>query len=135
MVLENTETPQEPNRGISSLNRSLTPEEANLLLWLLRHGFRGAKNLVSQVERLTVVGKCTCGCPTIYFALDGVPVKRKGEQVISDYIANVNDMPVGVMVFQTDGRISSLEVYSLPGSDKPFGLPAIDSILGPESSD
>ena len=134
-TLDNPEVPQDPQKGIEPLNRPLTQEEAELLRWLLAKGFRGARNFIPQVERLTVIGKCTCGCPAIYFALDGAPVKRKGEQLISDYIAHVDDMPVGVMVFQTEGRISSLEVYSLPGSDKPFGLPEVGSILGPDASE
>jgi hypothetical protein len=122
--------PPEPNNGIEALNRPLTLEEKDLLRWLLEHGFPGAEKLLPQIEKLTVVGKCTCGCPTVYFALDGVPVKRKGEKVISDYLALVDEMPVGVMVFETDGNLSSLEAYSCPGSDKPFGLPAINSIHG-----
>jgi hypothetical protein len=126
---------EEPVRAITPLDRPLAYEEADLLRWLLAHGFRDAGEFLPQVERLTVIGKCSCGCPTIYFAIDGVPVKRRGEQLISDHLAEVEGMPVGVMVFQTGGSISSLEVYSLPGSDKPFGLPAIDSILGPESSE
>jgi hypothetical protein len=120
---------QNPNNGIAPLNRPLTREEADLLRWLLEHGFPGVAEFLPQVGRLTVVGMCTCGCPTVYFALDDIPVKRKGEKLISDHLASVDESPVGVMVFETGGRISSLEVYSLPGSDKPFGLPAIDSIV------
>jgi hypothetical protein len=82
-----------------------------------------------------VVGKCTCGCPTVFFAYEGVPVKRKGERLISDYIAEVEGMQVGVMVFQNDGILSSLEAYSMPGTNKPFGLPAIESMLGPETTE
>lgn len=58
---------------------------------------------------------------TVDFALDGVPVERKGEQLISDWLAEVDGEQVGVMLFQTKGKISTLEVYSLAGSDKPFG--------------
>lgn len=75
-----------------------------------------------------VAEKCSCGCPTVYFALDGVPVTRKGEQLISDWRAEVDGNRVGVMLFQTDDGVSSLEVNSIAGTDKPFGLPAIGSI-------
>ena len=97
---------------------------------LLEHGFPGASDLVSQIPRLTVSGKCTRGCPTIHFVFDSVPVKRKGEQVISDYIAEVDAHPIGLMVFQTNGLLSSLGSRSLPGTDKPFDLPPIRSIVG-----
>ena len=32
------------------------------------------------------------------------------------------------MLFQNDGHLSSLEVYSAAGTDKPFGLPAIEDL-------
>jgi len=120
----------ETSKGIAPLNRPLSVQESELLTWLLEHGFRDAPELVSQIPRLTVVGRCSCGCPTVYFAFDGVPVKRKGEQLISDYIADVDGHQMGLMVFQTNGLLSSLEVYSCPGIDEPFGLPPIDSIVG-----
>jgi hypothetical protein len=120
----------EPSKGIAPLNRPLSDQESELLTWLLEHGFRGAQELVSQIPKLTVVGICTCGCPTIYFAFDGVPVKRKGEQLISDYIAELDGHQMGLMVFQTDGLLSSMEVYSLPGLKEPFGLPPVSSIVG-----
>lgn len=50
--------------------------------------------------------------------------------MISDYLANVDGEGVGVMLFETDGRISTLEVYSMAGSDKPFGLPSVESLYG-----
>ena len=78
------------SRGIAPLNRQLTEQECEVLTWLLEHGVPGAPDFVSQIPRLSVVGKCTCGCPILYFASDGVPVKRKGEQGISDYIAEVD---------------------------------------------
>lgn len=121
---------EEVSKLIVHLSRPLTREEAELLRWLLKHGSAGAEELGSQIEKLTVIGKCTCGCPTIYFAHDGEPVKRKGERLISDHLAEVDGMPVGVMVFQSNGILSSLEVYSLPGTEKTFGLPAVASILG-----
>jgi hypothetical protein len=126
----NFEMANETNKGIASLNRPLSAQESELLTWLLEHGFRGAPEFASQIPRLTVVGRCTCGCPTISFAFDGVPVKRKGEQLISDYIADVNGHQMGIMVFQTNGLLSSLEVYSCPGTDEPFGLPPIQNIIG-----
>ena len=69
----------------------------------------------------------------MYFALDGAPVPRKGERLVSDHLASVNGMEVGIMLFETDGLLSSLEVYSCPGTDEPFGLPQIASIRSPQA--
>jgi hypothetical protein len=122
---ENTNPCREP------LNRELTQPERDLIRWLTEHSFvKDANRLLPQVDMLSVVSKCTCGCPTIDFALDGEPVARKGEQCISDWDAEVDGMPVYVQLWRSNDRICSLEVGSLPGTDQPFGLPEIESILG-----
>lgn len=122
--------PEVTNTFREALSRPLTQHERDLIRWLLEHSHLDSSRLFPQVDRLSVATRCTCGCPTIDFALDGEPVASKGEQLISDWLADVDGMPVGVMLWQTNDRISTLEVYSLPGTDKPFGLPAMDSIRG-----
>lgn len=121
------------SKGVEWLKRPLLLQERDLVLWLIEHSHPDARRLLPQIDRLTVAGKCNCGCPTVYFALDGEPVPRKGEQLISDWLAKVDSDLVGVMLFQTDDQISSLEVYSCAGTDKPFGLPSIDTIMGYEN--
>jgi len=122
---EATNTFREPHK------RPLTGEERDLIRWLVEHSFvDDATRLMPQIERLSVISKCDCGCPTIDLALDGEPVVRKGEMFISDWLADVNGMPVYVQLWVSNGQISSLEVGSLPGTDQPFGLPAIKSIKG-----
>lgn len=113
------------------LIRPLTQHERDLIRWLIEHSFvKDATRLLPQVDRLSVVSKCTCGCPTIDLALDGKPAVLKGQGIISDWDAEVNGMPVYVQLWISNDQISSLEVGSLPGTDQPFGLPAIESILG-----
>ena len=121
---------EEPTRFLEPIKRPLTDQEREVVVWLLEHSFKNTTDLLPQVERLTVASRCTCGCPTIDFALDGEPVNRKGEQLISDWLAEVDGAEVGVMLFQTNGKLSTLEVYSCAGSDKPFGLPSLESIKG-----
>jgi hypothetical protein len=120
------------------LKRPLTQEERNLVIWLLQHSHIDASFLLPQVDHLNVASKCTCGCPTIDFGLDGFPVERRGEGLVSDWLAEIDGELVGVMLFQSNDRISSLEIYSLGGkleekaqlSGKPFALPAIESMKG-----
>ncbi len=114
-----------------ALNRVLSQHERDLVRWLVEHSFvNDAIRFLPQIDRLSVVAKCTCGCPTVDFALDGEPVPRKGSAFVSDWLAAVDGMPVYVQLWVSNDRICSLEIGSLPGSDKPFGLPEIESILG-----
>jgi hypothetical protein len=122
--------PEVANKFREPLNRPLTQHERDLVRWLIDHSHKDASSLLQQIDRLSVATRCTCGCPTIDFALDGEPIATKGKQLISDWLADVEGMPVGVMLWQTNDRISTLEVYSLPGTNSPFGLPAIESIQG-----
>jgi len=98
---------------------------------LIEHSYiENATRLLPQLDRLSVVSKCNCGCPTIDLALDGKPAVLKGQSCISDWDAEVDGMPVYVQLWVSKDQISSLEVGSLPGTDQPFGLPAIESMLG-----
>jgi hypothetical protein len=115
--------------ALEALSRPLTEQERELITWLIDNGeYEDRHSLRAQVTRLSVRERCTCGCPTVYFALDGSPVPTQGERLVSDYLATVSSMEVGVMLFETAGHLSSLEVYSCPGTDQPFGLPDIASI-------
>lgn len=115
--------------GRLPLSRQLTQHERDLVRWLLEHGNPGAEKLLPQIDRLTVVAKCDCGCPTVDFALDGEPVPGKGHRPISDNLGEVDGMTVGVMLFATNDQIFMLEVHSTAGTDKPFGLPAIEHLF------
>jgi hypothetical protein len=48
---------------------------------------------------------------------------------ISDHLAILDGQHVGVMLFATESQLSMLEVYSLAGTDKPFGLPEIQALF------
>src|ERR1017187_4400943 len=112
----------------SPLDRPATQHEREIIRFLLEHGDPQYLPLASQIDSLRVVSKCTCGCPTVDFALEGNPPLRKDSHLISDFGATVDDQPVGLLLFACNGSLSMLEVYSYAGSDKPFGLPKIESI-------
>ena len=118
----------EASKFHESLDRPASQQERDFVRWLLEHSDPQYLPLASQIDALRVVSKCTCGCPTVDFALEGNPPQRKGEKDISDYGATFDDQPVGVLLFACNGSLSMLEVYSCAGSDKPFGLPKIEDI-------
>src|SRR5215467_2410911 len=118
------------DKGLERIQRPLTSDEQELILWLIEHGtYNDKAPLLSQIDSIAVCERCTCGCPTVYFALSGKPISRREERIISDHLATVDGNDVGVMLFETDGILSSLEVYSCAGSDQLFGLPEIKSII------
>jgi len=112
----------------AELDRPISQHEADIIRWLLEHGDPKHLPLIDQINSLRVASKCTCGCPTVDFDLgDGIN-SLVGEGMIADCGATVDDQAVGVLLFARRGLLSTLEVYSCAGSDKPFGLPAIESL-------
>ena len=122
------------NKGLVPENRGLTKHERDLVLWLIDHGAAGADRYKSQIDAVAVTAKCNCGCPTVYFESDGMPSTRRGETIISDFMARMNGEDYGVTLFVNEGYLSSLEVYSCAGHDKPFGLPALESLYSYEEA-
>lgn len=120
-------------KGMQPENRSITAKERSLVEWLLRHGNTGAEQFLKQVDSLRVVSKCSCGCPTVYFAPEGAQVAQTAERILADFLAKVDGQDAGIILFQREGRLSSLEVYSLAGTDKPFGLPELETIYSWEA--
>jgi hypothetical protein len=115
-------------KGLESINRDITPEETAVIMWLLQNGEPGSDRFVPQLKTLTVVSRCTCGCPTVYFGLENNPTSRKGERIISDQLGTADGQDVGVILFELNGLLSSLEVYSQAGTDQPFGLPKVENL-------
>jgi hypothetical protein len=124
----------EAGNGLEPQNRPITAKERELIEWLLRHGKPGAEQFLSQIAGLTVAWKCACGCPTVNFALEGERAAHDSEHILADFLATTGEEPVGVILFQKGRRLSSLEVYSLAGTDEPFGLPEIETIHAYERS-
>lgn len=106
------------------LDRSLTLEERNLIEWLLLHGVPGASEFLPQLEAAHVHWGCSCGCPTINIEVPAsIPAAHARSNTLADFVADVGENPVGVILFQAGGRLSGLEIYAFGDPPIPFGLP------------
>jgi len=110
--------------------RLLTEKERKLLEWLLANGSPDAKPYLSQIANVKVVGKCTCGCPTIDLALGDREQRKTGPSVLlADFVGRTPEgIEVGVIVHAREGEISELEVYAIAGSKGRFNLPSVESL-------
>ena len=107
-----------------SENRTLTTAEKELISWLISHGAPDAHDYVPQIEKLRVVRRCSCGCPTVdFYASQGA------SKILADfYGVTPENVEVGVILHARDERIAELEIYPLYGQEAPFGLPKIDTL-------
>ena len=110
--------------------RSLTPEELELLNWLLDHGLPEAKSFVPQIERIRATPWCDCGCSSISLHVEeSVPLGTCSYSVVSDVVAKTPEgKKVGVLLFQKKGKLSLLEIYSLDIIKGIWGFPVYESL-------
>jgi hypothetical protein len=114
------------------VDRSLMDDERNLLYWLLRNGFPGAEQFLPQVDQARVIGRCSCGCPSIDLAVEGVgPDRNAGMVSLSDWLWPTQEGLFGVVLFATDRRLACLDVWSVDGRANPSRLPCPDKELVP----
>ena len=113
-------------------DRPLTEEERAIAEYLLLHaGAPGAAAFVPQLDSARVIGRCSCGCPTVDLAIP--PELRvadfPAERLVADATGKVGGKIVGAMVFQDQGLLTLLEVYRWEDlSEEPFGLPTVETI-------
>jgi hypothetical protein len=110
--------------------RPLTRKERTLLEWLISNGSADAKHYSSQVSHLSVVGACTCGCPSIDLAQrDQEQRKTAPSKILADFVGKTPEgIAVGVILHAREGEISELEVYAIGDRNEPFRLPTIESL-------
>jgi hypothetical protein len=110
--------------GSISENRILSLAEKELIKWLISHGTPEARDYVLQIEKLQVVRRCSCGCPTVdFYASQGA------SKILADfYGVTPENVEVGVILHARDGRIAELEIYPLYEQEAAFGLPKIDTL-------
>ena len=100
----------------AGLPRPLTVEEHDLIEALLGAVRSGIGRYIGQLEELEVVGRCRCGCPSIDLAtLGAVPDGRATPLVLAD-ADSPEGVPVGVILWARNGRLSGLEVHPWDGS-------------------
>lgn len=104
--------------------RPLTTEERTLLEWLIVHGGRSASAYSSQLPLVTVVSRCTCGCPTIDLAVAGGPTSGPSSVIADAEGTSPEGIPVGVLLHSREGKLSELEVYSISGFKGRVSLPS-----------
>jgi hypothetical protein len=119
----------EANHYRAPENRPLTTDERILLEWLISNGSPSAAKYASQIPRVSVVSRCTCGCPTIDLAVDGEHVDG-GSELVADFVGKSPEgIQVGVILHCRGDQISELEVYAMGEVKGVFGLPSPDALV------
>jgi hypothetical protein len=107
-------------------DRPISPSEAAIVRWMVLNApVRGSTaHLETGIADLRVVGRCSCGCPSVDFASHGqAPPARP----IADAIGRTEDGgEVGVILWGRENAITGLEIYQFAA--RVAGLPLLQSM-------
>jgi hypothetical protein len=104
------------------VDRDLTVQERTLAEWMLLNGKPEAASFLNQLERARVGALCPCGCASINFDVDQKGIQVGPLAVLGDFLFGDGDETGGVFIFEIDGRLAGLEIYSF-GQTVPTELP------------
>lgn len=89
-------------------SRALTESEVTVVRWLLEHGNPEASQFLPQLDQAAVVSRCSCGCASIDFAIGNL---------------------FGAFVFEQQGLLAGLDLWSIDGLATPSSLPPIEALV------
>lgn len=108
-------------------HRPVNKEEKRVIRWLLEHAAtpKATPELIDTIDSLAVIDRCDCGCPTIDFVREGMGT---GADILAQADGTALDgLPIDLVLWGRDGRISGLEVYNYDGGPW-FPLPPSDHL-------
>lgn len=112
------------------VDRALSAEERSLVQWLLEHGQGDSLEFLAQLPHIRVARLCGCGCASIDFSISGkIPPPAK-MRVLSDYQWRTSAGHLcGVFIFERDGMLAGLDLWSIDGQMTPDALPPIGNLV------
>jgi len=112
------------------IDRPLTSEERSVVQWLLEHGDADNAKFLEQLEQARVASLCGCGCASIDFAVGGKRPIHSAIRVLSDYQwRDGHGHLFGAYVFEQDGLLAGLDLWSIDGQSTPTAMPPIARLV------
>ena len=112
------------------IDRALTAEERLVVHWLLEHGDGDNEAFLAQLGQARVARLCACGCASIDLSIDGKRPAHFAMRVLSDYQwRNTQGHLCGAFVFEQDGLLAGLDLWSIDGQSTPDAMPPIESLI------
>lgn len=99
------------------MERPLTLREREVLDALLAVEFDGVADLRAQARAATVVGTCSCGCPSIDF------FKRPGAGMQIHVNAKIRGTNDGLFLYTVGSRLGGIEYVGVSDAGDPSELP------------
>jgi hypothetical protein len=107
-------------------DRPASSDEEAIARWLLENASEAGdlSDLEPSLMGLRVVGRCSCGCPSVDFAVGGQAFGAA--RVANAYGTTEDGVTVGVILWELDGAVSALEFYDVEAPVR--ALPLVESL-------
>jgi hypothetical protein len=115
-------------------DRPASADEAAITQWVLQNASQAGdlSDLEPSLLGLRVVGRCSCGCPSVDFVAGGQALGAA--PVANAHGTTAEGVAVGVILWERDGAVSALEFYQL--GEPVCSLPLVESLVAwPPPSD
>ena len=112
-------------------DRSLTPEEYAVIKWLLEHAERDNSVFLNQLDSARVAARCGCGCASIDVSVAGVRAPATSALArVADFQWRTEEGHLhGACVFERDGLLAGLDLWSIDGQSTPAAMPPTDRLV------
>ena len=112
------------------IDRALTSEESAVIRWLLEHGDGDNTEYLEQLESARVARLCGCGCASVDLSIGGRRPTHFAMRTLSDY-QWLNDQGhlCGAFVFEQDGLLAGLDLWSIDGQSTPNSMPPMERLV------
>jgi hypothetical protein len=109
--------------------RAPNPYEMELFCWMLEHGKPEVRAFLPQLEGILVSTGCECGCPSLKLSVrpEHRPVLSP-ERIIVEAVSEMENSCIGLMLWTKDGKLADFEVWEAGIDERPYRLPAIDTL-------
>ena len=112
------------------VDRPLASNELAVVQWLLEHGDGDNSLFLEQLKSARVVRLCGCGCASIDFSISGKRPQHFAMRVLSDHQwRNDQGHLFGAFVFEQDGLLAGLDLWSVDGQAMPDSMPPLESLV------
>ena len=111
-------------------DRPLSTDEHTIVQWLLEHGDGDNAKFLEQLERARVARLCDCGCASVDFSVNGKRPQHFAMRTLSDYQwRDEHGNLFGVFVFEQDGLLAGLDLWSIDGQSNPNVIPHVAQLV------
>jgi hypothetical protein len=111
-------------------DRPLSVEEYTIVEWLLEHGDGDNAMFLDQLEQARVARLCGCCCASIDFAVNSERPQDFAMRFLSDYQwRDEHGNLFGIFVFEQDGLLAGLDLWSIDGGRTPHAIPRIAQLV------